>query len=277
MERMESMVRLVRPLRWIMALSLGLVMLVAAASGSVADRDLARLFAEAGVTGTIVIERADGKARYVHNAARAGRALPVASTFKIFNSLIALEERVIAGADDIFKWDGKIHSIQDWNRDQTLRSAYRVSCVWCYQELARRIGSERYRQHLRRAGYGSLSEPFNLTRFWIDGSLRLSAHDQVTFLRRLIDRSLPYRAESYETLRELMLVNSGPQIAYRLRAKTGWSTIGTPGVGWYVGYVETDKDVWIFALNIDVKSEKDLPVRIDLARAALRVKGILPE
>lgn len=251
--------------------------LVVATSWSFEDRSLRDLFARLGVNGTLVIERADGKVRYVHNASRARRRLPVASTFKIFNSLIALEEKVVSSPEDSFKWNGKVHAIGDWNRDQTLRSAYRVSCVWCYQELARRIGNEGYRRHLRLASYGRLGEPFSLTTFWLDGSLRLSAREQVAFLRRLVDRSLPYRAESYDTLRELMLVDSGPQIAYQLRGKTGWSTIDTPGIGWYVGYVETNGHVWLFALNIDIRSEKDLPLRLELVRAALRTKGILSE
>ncbi|NDD63490.1 MAG: class D beta-lactamase [Acidobacteria bacterium] len=241
------------------------------------DRDLADIFKRAGVSGTIVIERADGKRRYVYDSARARRPFPVASTFKIFNSLIALEEKVIAGPADLFKWDGTTRSIADWNRDQTLRSAYRVSCVWCYQELARRIGPEKYLFHLNRAGYGRLSPVFRLTEFWLDGTLRLSADDQVAFLRRLVDRSLPYRADSYEMLREIMLMESGPGIAYSLRAKTGWSTLETPGVGWYIGYTESARGVWIFALNIDIRTERDLPLRIGLAREALRIKGILPQ
>lgn len=240
------------------------------------DQDLARLFAKAGVQGTLLIERVDGKVRYVHNARRARLPLPVASTFKIFNSLIAIEEQVVSGPEALFKWDGTTHSIEAWNRDQTLRSAYRVSCVWCYQELARRIGAERYLLHLRRAGYGRLAEPFNLTRFWLNGELRLSAHEQVAFLRRLIKRSLPYRDSSYDALREIMLVDSGSQIASPIRAKTGWSTLGTPGVGWYVGYIENDRGVWIFALNIDIESEADLPLRTSLVNAALRAKGLLP-
>lgn len=264
-------------LNWSVAvLCLGVLSLAWTQGQPVEDSDLAQLFAEARVQGTLLIERADGKVRYVHNAERARRPLPVASTFKIFNSLIALEERVVSGPEALFKWDGTTHSIDDWNRDQTLRSAYRVSCVWCYQELARRIGPERYLLHLRRAGYGRLDEPFNLTRFWLNGELKLSAQEQVAFLRRLIDRSLPYRGTSYDSLREIMLVDPGPQIAYPIRAKTGWSTLATPGVGWYVGYIETDRGVWIFALNIDIRSEADLPRRATVVISALRVKGLLP-
>lgn len=238
------------------------------------DPEMARLFAAAGVEGTLVIASADGRQSYVHNGRRAARRYPAASTFKILNSLIALEEGVISGAEDRLQWDGTRHNFESWNRDQTLRSAFQVSCVWCYQELARRIGPARYRHHLRQAGYGELREPFELTRFWLDGSLRVSALDQIELLRRITRRSLPYRPQSYDTLRQVMLVESGPEVAYpyELRAKTGWATISSPEIGWYVGYAESRGRVWLFALNIDLRSEADLPLRLKLAWAALDSK-----
>ncbi|MGB0130457.1 MAG: hypothetical protein WBP50_02505 [Chlorobium sp.] len=46
-------------------------------------------------------------------------------------------------------------------------------------------------------------------------------------------------------------------------------------VGWYVGYIETEDEVWFFALNIDVLGEADLPLRKQLVREALQAKGII--
>lgn len=57
--------------------------------------------------------------------------------------------------------------------------------------------------------------------------------------------------------------------------KTGWAIRVEPQVGWYLGYVETPKDVWFFATNIEVLDEKDLPLRQKLAREALQAKGII--
>ncbi|MFN9743799.1 MAG: class D beta-lactamase, partial [Acidobacteriota bacterium] len=49
------------------------------------DRELAAVFARAGLEGTMVIESLDGRRRYLHQPRRAAQPLPVASTFKIFN------------------------------------------------------------------------------------------------------------------------------------------------------------------------------------------------
>lgn len=39
------------------------------------------------------------------------------------------------------------------------------------------------------------------------------------------------------------------QDGYTVHGKTG-SILSDMGLGWYVGYVETDKDTWVFATNV---------------------------
>ena len=237
------------------------------------DSALASLFSDAGIDGTILIARLDGSERYVHNEQRAARRLPAASTFKIFNTLIALDEGAVSGLDEVIRWDGHLYDFPDWNQDHTIKRAYAASCVWCYQELASRIGGDRYRAHLARAGYGRLQEPFDETTFWLDGSLTISAEEQVEFLRQVILQALPYKGSSYAGLRDVMLSEQGED--YRLYAKTGWATRSSPQVGWYVGYIERPEATWIFAMNIDVAGKADLPLRQALTRASLKAKGIM--
>ena len=136
------------------------------------NRALARLFAEQGIDGTIVISSLRDARTFTHNDVRANQRFSPASTFKILNTLIALEEKAISGKDDVLKWDGHIYDFPAWNHDQSLESAFKVSCVWCFQELARRVGAEKYQHYLHKSAYGELSEPFDVTAFWLDGSLQ---------------------------------------------------------------------------------------------------------
>ena len=237
------------------------------------DPALAELFSQQGVQGTIVMSSLNGGKTFIHNDLRAGQRFSPASTFKIPNTLIALEEKALAGKDDIFKWDGHLHDVATWNHDQTLTSAFKVSCVWCFQALARRVGAEKYQQYLRALNYGEWREPFVATTFWLDGSLQISALEQVNFLRRVYRRELPLSDPAYETLKHIMLVEEGN--TYTLWAKTGWAARVTPPVGWYVGYVETPTDVWVFATNIELRDEKDLELRQKLTRSALQAKGVI--
>lgn len=237
------------------------------------DREMAAVFARHGVEGTMVISSLDGRTVYVHNADRARRRYPVASTFKVLNTLIAVQEGAVSGKEEVIRWDGHRYDIPDWNRDQTLESAFRVSCVWYFQELARRVGAAKYRDYVTACSFGELDEPFDGTAFWLDGSLRASAEEQVAFLRKVRLRSLPFDRSAYDTLDEIMVVENNSR--YVIRAKSGWAARSVPGTGWYVGWVESGKKCWLFALNIDVHGERELPLRKVIAMEALRAGGII--
>ncbi len=241
---------------------------------SAEDAAVEKLFRDAGIDGTIVIESVSTGQRFVHNDPRSKQPYSAASTFKILNTLIALQEGAVSGANASFHWDGTRYEITDWNHDQTLESAFKVSCVWCYQQIARQVGAAKYPVYVRQSNYGQLRQPFNETEFWLDGSLTISAEQQVAFLRQIIERKLPFNVSSYDTLKKIMLSEETAQ--YRLYAKTGWATRSTPSVGWYVGFVEAPGDTWLFALNLVTRDAKDLPLRIQIAKDALKAKGVLP-
>ena len=236
------------------------------------DADLAELFAKMNVSGTIIISSGSDGKTYIHDELRANRRYPPASTFKIPNTLIALDEKVIS-VGDIFKWDGITREVPEWNRNQTLESAFKTSCVWCYQQLAKKVGSTKYQNYLSSIGYGGLRKPFNETTFWLDGSLAISATEQIEFLKKIYRRQLPFASSSYDALGSIMLVEQNP--AYSLWAKTGWAISVTPQLGWYVGYVESPSGVWFFAMNIDIMNKEFLSLRSEIVQKSLRLKKII--
>ena len=91
------------------------------------------------INGSILIESVDGKVKYQYNVSDKESFIP-ASTFKIPNTLIILEEGLIKNQFEIIKWDGKEREYAPWNKDQTLKSAFQHSCVWCYQRYAKQVG-----------------------------------------------------------------------------------------------------------------------------------------
>lgn len=250
-----------------------LFFVLSAAYAFAEDQELSKIFSESGVEGTIVITSLNSGQTFIHNDVRAELRLTAASTFKIPNSLVALEEKVVSGKDSILKWDGQIYDYKPWNKDQTLESAFKVSCVWCYQGFALQIGPEKYRDYLSKLSYGKLNDHFETTTFWLDGSLTISAIEQINFLKAVYLRSLPFSGSTYDTLQEIMIVEKTPDFV--IRAKTGWGTRIEPQVGWYVGYVETKGDVWFFATNIKVTNSNDLFRRKSITREALQLKGII--
>ena len=110
---------------------------------------LARHFLDDGTVGTFVGYKIDDYLIIASDKNRSGEAKLPASTFKIPNSLIALETGVVQDPDkDVFKWDGVTRPIEAWNKDHTLRSAIAASAVPVYQEIARRIGEARMQKYV---------------------------------------------------------------------------------------------------------------------------------
>lgn len=162
-----------------------------------------------------------------------------ASTFKIANALIGLESGAVDGPEARFPWDGVRRPIEAWNRDHTLASAMAVSCVPCFQVIARRVGQPAMDRWLAKLDYGDRRTDGGIDRFWLDGTLHISPLEEVDLLRRLDTHALPVSERSRAIVRDI-LVNErrGARV---LHAKTGWAAPHTPDeVGWFVGWVEGD-------------------------------------
>ena len=194
--------------------------------------------------------RADSYVRY--NPKGCAERFTPCSTFKIANSLIALETGVASGPEFSLKWDGVMRPIASWNRDQTMRSACSNSVVWFYQELARRIGPERMADHVRRLDYGNRDTSGGITNFWLDSTLRISADEQVAFVRRLWADSLPVSKDAQRITRELMELsrsNDG-RIFYGKTGTVGDANADIARLGWFVGCVTKGERRVFFATRI---------------------------
>ena len=232
------------------------------------DKEVEEVFKKYKVEGTIVIESLNKKKINIYNDKRASELFSPASTFKIPHSLIALNEGIVK-KDSVIVWDKKIREYESWNKDQTLLTAFKSSCVWCYQEFASKIGVEKYKKYLKELNYGNKKIGDDVTRFWLDESLEITTFEQIKFLKRFYTNNLPFKIEDINLLKEIMIDEKNEN--YTIRAKTGWEG----RYGWYVGYVETKDDVWFFSTNIDTKSKDDLPKRKAITLEALKIKGII--
>ncbi len=237
------------------------------------ENDIETIFIENGIKGTVIISSLDGTREYIHNKKRSEQHFLPASTFKIPNSLIALNEKVIKDQDEIINWDGKDKGWKPWNKDQTLKTALPESCVWFYQELAKRIGNELYLSHFKNIHYGNNKTGPVLTTFWLNGDLAISAREQIQFLKKLYNNALPYSKSHMDLVKKLLVVKSTSD--YIMRAKTGWAMRIENQHGWYVGYVEKNDETWFFATNIEIKEKQDAHFRKELTLQALKIKKII--
>jgi beta-lactamase class D len=237
---------------------------------------LAKRFAEEGTAGTFVAYEVDEYLVIASDRVRSGEARLPASTFKIPNSVIALETGVVEDPDkDVFKWDGVARSIEGWNRDHTLRTALAASAVPVYQEIARRIGQERMQKYVDLFEYGNRDIGGGIDRFWLTGALRIDPVQQIDFVDRLRRGALPVSKRSQQLVRDILPVTRAGDAV--IRAKTGLlgAERGQPSLGWLVGWAEKGDAHTVFALNMDCNEPRHVAARIKVAQQCLADIGAI--
>ncbi|MEK7727410.1 MAG: class D beta-lactamase [candidate division KSB1 bacterium] len=226
--------------------------------------DFAKHFTEASVEGAFVLYDLQRDKYFVHDLARSNRGFVPASTFKIFNALVALETGVLRDENETLQWDGVTREVAAWNQDHSLRSGFKVSAVWFYQEMARRIGPERMQHYVNLAGYGNRDIRGGIDLFWLTGELRITPREQIDFLVRLYQNRLPFAQSTLTMVKDIFIFEQNEN--YVLRGKTGWAG----KTGWFVGYVERKEAVYFFATNIDIAKDEDVKARIAVTKNILR-------
>jgi beta-lactamase class D len=236
-----------------------------------------RYFEAEGVSGSIALfDTAEGVLS-CSDVARCTKAVVPASTFKIASSMIALETGVVDDAETVLPWDGTAYPTEEWNQDLTLRAAVRLSCVPCFQAIARKIGAQRMGDWVQRLDYGNHDASGEVDRFWLSGKLRISPVQQIDFLRRFDAGTLPISARTAEIVQDLITLDVGQN--HVLRGKTGLSgSAQALLIAWFVGWLELGPRRVFFATLIDeVSPDVDvLPVRRRVTESVLRALNLLP-
>src|SRR3954464_817319 len=233
--------------------------------------DLAKRFTDAGTVGTFVGYKVDEYLVIASDNDRSGEAKLPASTFKIPNSLIALEPGVVGDPDkDVFKWDGVTRSIEAWNRDHTMRTAIAASAVPVYQEIARRIGAERMQKYLDLFEYGNRDIGGGIDQFWLTGNLRIDPVQQIDFVDWLRRGVLPVSKRSQDLVRDILPVTKVGDAVIHAKSGLLGAERGDPSLGWMVGWVEKGNAQTVFALNMDCKEPRHVADRMTLAQACLK-------
>jgi beta-lactamase class D len=221
-----------------------------------------------------------------YDQARCAQRFMPASTFKIPNALIGLETGVIPDSNYVIKWDGKPQFSKEWERDHTLKSAIFYSVVPYFRELARRVGREGMQYWLNKINYGNNTIGDKEDYFWLDNSLKISADEQVAFLKKFYSGRLPFSKRTIVIVKNILPAEYFKNAVLKYKTGTGKYDDGHY-IAWLVGYVvkvqstqpeadpplaEKDKgqssgakeqgkkderdgnNIYFFAFNVDAKS-----------------------
>lgn len=258
--------KLVAPLAVLIALS-------AAPDPAIAER-----------TGCVVIRSLQTGETWVSDHDECGIRTPPASTFKIPNTLIALETGVITDVDRVVEWDGTPQPIQPWNADHSTRSAMRESVVWFYRDVARRIGKERMHAQLQRIGYPRDFEG-SVDLFWLDERMHISPLEQVSFLSKLFGGRTVANPRNVAIVRDLLLhperyVHGFSDLPLEwpagaeLRAKTGNAFREDRHTSWLVGEARCGDETFVFAAR--TRDDRNLPRRSSVELAIRTLNRMRP-
>jgi len=208
------------------------------------------------------------------------------STFKVPNSLIALDSQIIKNAKQPLTFDKEKYPVQKWwpsvwkLPSYNLSSAFKFSMVAIYRQLASDIGQQKMQSYVTNFAYGNQDITSGVDSFWLDGSMKISAVEQVTFLQKMNKGLLAVKPQSIELLKEVMLVESTND--YKLYAKTGAGRANGADkkdksmLGWYIGFVENNEGVHYFAFNFTRDSYAKMKAsRVVIARNHLKAAGVI--
>jgi len=211
----------------------------------------------------VVIDDLSLAVRVLQKGESCSMPLSPASTFKIPHALVALETGVVT-EESVRKWDGTRYDRQaEWNHDHTVISALRPSVLWFFQRIAPEIGAGRMAEWLEQFKYGNRDTSGPITQYWLNGHLRISPIDQVAFLSRFYQETLPVSIAHMRAVRGGLEQRPGTvQNALgvqrvdgdwrnsTLNAKTGATTTPEYSVSWLVGLVRAKGRDLVFAAAV---------------------------
>jgi beta-lactamase class D len=186
---------------------------------------------------SVVIYDLKTRAYFYYNDSMLNVPYSPASTFKIPNTLIGLETKILKDSTTIFNLGGL--------DDPSLKRAFQNSIVPYYQELAKQIGEKEMKSFLKRFQYGNALITPELTNFWLKGDLRITALEQIEFLYKIEKQQLGLRPQTYHTLKEIFQERREGNL--KIYGKTGWGFQDGQDIGWFVGFAKHYSGQYLFA------------------------------
>ena len=203
------------------------------------------------------------------------------STFSL--SLIAFNEGII-NQKSIFKWNGKKGIIAAHEQDQTPATWLQYSVLWVSQELTPQLGYDKMKGYLASFKYGNQDfsgdpgKKNGLQYAWLSSSLKISAIEQLNFLRAMLSKQLPIRSDAIAATTENLYLGKLDKGA-DYYGKTGSGRHGPnerslhPSQlrdGWFIGFINKDGEQYLFVSNL---TDKKVQATIDSADGSLKPYG----
>jgi beta-lactamase class D len=193
--------------------------------------------------------------------------LPAASTFKVPLAVMAFDAKILKDENTVLKWDGKVDAREEVNRDHSAKTWMRDSVVWYSQRITKKLGKRRLEMFLQSFRYGNQDIRGGLTEAWLlpptteKGALKISAFEQVDFLRHLWTDTLQATKRAMRLARDLTYLETSPA-GYVLHGKTGSNFYDKDRkihMGWFVVHIQNAEKEYIAVTNFSDLAPTEIP------------------
>ncbi|MFN7709938.1 MAG: penicillin-binding transpeptidase domain-containing protein [Holosporales bacterium] len=158
-----------------------------------------------------------------------------------------------------------------WKQDQTPKSCMKESCVWYSQVLTKQLGMKKFQEYVAKLDYGNKDlsgdkgQNNGHTNAWLSSFLQISSAEQVAFLQKMLEGTLPIKPHAATMTKNILFVEE---------LKNGWKFYGKRGMGsllnaegtknpdlhhgWFVGWIEKGDRRIIFSNHIEGEKKEEI-------------------
>jgi beta-lactamase class D len=124
-----------------------------------------------------------------------------------------------------------------------------------YHELIKKIGRASLIEAIDSLHYGKGLISADSTNFWNNNSLRITADEQLGFIKKLYFNQLYFQKRSQDLLKKMLLKedNANYKLSYIATSDTTKNN-----ASWVLGYIEENKHPYFFVLSTTATSSADL-------------------
>jgi beta-lactamase class D len=193
--------------------------------------------------------------------------LPAASTFKIPLAVMAFDAKILKDENTVLKWDGKKDAREELNRDHSAKTWMSDSVVWYSQRIAKKLGQRRLEMSLQSFRYGNQDLRGGLTQAWLlppttdKGALKISAFEQVEFLKHLWSDTLPATKRAMRLARDITYLETSPE-GFVLHGKTGSNFYDADRkihMGWFIAHIQSTDKEYVAVTNFSDLAPRETP------------------
>ncbi|OYZ17812.1 MAG: hypothetical protein B7Y39_14665 [Bdellovibrio sp. 28-41-41] len=229
----------------------------------------------------LISELETGKVLAEYNPQRCKERFTPCSSFKIAASLMAFEKGILKDENQTIKWDGVKRGRPEENRDQTPFTWMSDSVKWVTEWIMPQVGEKDIKQFLSNFNYGNTDFSGGLKDAWVTSSLKISAHEQSSFIAKLWKEELPISKKTMNLTKKIIFIKKID--GSELYGKTGTGCLvghacmnrADKMIGNFVGILKSGSKTYVFAANASDLKDQEQPAGPRLRNATIEiVKGM---